>query len=152
MEKYGYHGQIARMNHPRISHLERVRQTIRGKQFWYVVLALYLLVLLFLSLNPWVRPASGAAPLMSPDKFDHVLAYGGLAVIHYLCFQKSIIDSGRAWIAALLAAIVIGILIELAQTLFTHHRSGSFADAVANAIGAGLGYMAFHLFKFIVRD
>lgn len=139
------------MNHPRIPHLARVRQTTRSKRFWYAMLTLYLLVLLFLSLNPWLRPASTAS-LLSPDRLDHALAYGGLAVILYLCLQNSIIDSGSAWIVALLAAIAAGILIELAQTLFTPHRSGSFADAVANAIGAGLGYMAFRLFRFIARD
>lgn len=138
------------MNHFRIPHLERVWQTSHRKWFWHAVLVLYLLVLLFLSLNPWLRPTSTAS-LLSPDRLDHALAYGGLAVILYLCLQKSIIDSGRSWIAALLTAISVGVLIELAQTLFTHHRSGSFADAAANAIGAGLGYMVFRLFKFIAR-
>jgi len=115
------------------------------------MLALYVLALLFLSLNPWLRPASTGV-LLSPDRLDHAFAYGGLAVILYLCLQKFIIDSGRAWIAALLAANIVGILIELAQTWFTHHRSGSLSDVVANAIGAGLGYMSFRLFKFIARD
>lgn len=139
------------MNHPRIPQLKRIRQTTRGKRFWYAVLALYLLALLFLSLNPWLRPASTAS-FLSPDRLDHALAYGGLVIILYLCLQKTIIDSGSAWIAALLAAIAAGILIEFAQTLVTHHRSGSLADAAANAIGAGLGYMAFRLFRFIARD
>jgi len=139
------------MNPPRISHLEKIRQTTRSKRFWYAMLALYLLALLFLSLNPWLRPASTAS-LLSPDRLGHALAYGGLAVILYLCLRKNIVDSGSAWIAALLVAIAAGIQIELAQTLFTHHRSGSLADAAANVIGAGLGYIAFHLFKFIARD
>lgn len=135
------------MSHPCLP----VLQSTRSNRFWYAVLALYLLVLLFLSLNPWLRPASDAS-LLSPDKLDHALAYGGLAVILYLCLRKNIADFRNAWIAALLAAIAAGALIELTQALFTHHRSGSFADAAANAIGAGLGYMAFRLFRLIARD
>ena len=139
------------MNHPHISHLDQIRQTTRSKRFWYAMLTVYLLALLFLSLSPWLRPASTTS-LLSPDKIDHALAYGVLVVILFLCFKKTIINSKSAWIAALLAAIAVGILIELAQTLFAHHRSGSLADAMANAIGAGLGYMTFRLFKFIVHD
>ncbi len=114
------------------------------------MLALYVLALLFLSLNPWLRPASTGA-LLSPDRLDHALAYGGLAVILFLCFRTILINPDSAWIAALLAAIATGILIEFAQTLFAHHRSGSFADAAANAVGAGLGYMAFRVFEFVMR-
>lgn len=116
------------------------------------ILAGYLLVLGFLSLNPWVRPAS-TATVFSPDKLAHVLAYGGLAIIlySYLAGQPGRFRncSPCAWMAALAGSASIGILIEIAQGLFVAGRAGSLGDAAANVLGAVLGYAVFLVVKCV---
>ena len=112
----------------------------------YAVLACYLLVLFFLSLNPWVRPVF-RDDIFSPDKLEHALAYGGLAILVFFCLNKwrngSIRSTTRGWISAVLFSALIGVFVEIAQSLFTHNRTGSVEDAVANAFGAGLGCVAY---------
>jgi VanZ family protein len=74
-------------------------------------------------------------------------------VIVYFCFvysKNKYINSGsRAWVAAWLVAVLIGISIEIAQSLFTTNRSGEMGDAVANAMGAGFGYVVYQGAKLI---
>ncbi|MDX8400430.1 MAG: VanZ family protein [Gallionellaceae bacterium] len=121
-------------------------------RFWYAILACYLLVLGFLSLNPWIRPVS-TNEISSPDKLSHAFAYGGLTIIIFLCFAQSrhgnFRNSARTWIAAISIAVLFGVAIELAQSLFTVNRAGSLEDAIANAIGAGLGYVAYNMVKYL---
>jgi len=140
------------MNRASNSLIESSRQWVMSGSFWYVALSCYLLVLGFLSLNPWVRPAS-RDDIFSPDKVEHALAYGGLAIIVFFCLTKSgngyIRHASRAWIAAMFISALIGIFLEVAQSLFTYNRTGSVEDAVANAIGAGLGYVAYLSVKYI---
>lgn len=140
------------MNRTINSLIESSRQWVKMVKFWYAALACYLLVLGFLSLNPWVRPAS-RDEIFSPDKVEHALAYGGLAIIVFFCLIKSrndyIRNTARAWIAAMFISALIGILLEVAQSLFIYNRTGSVEDSVANAIGAGLGYVAYLSVKYI---
>lgn len=123
-------------------------------KFWYTVLVCYLSILGFFSLNPWIKPASTDSAF-SPDKLDHAIAYGGLAIITFFCLTKPSCkytnNISRAWIASLIIAVLIGILIEIAQGLFTYNRTGSTEDAVANAIGALLGYVAYQGAIYIVK-
>ena len=115
-------------------------------RLWYAVLLCYLSALLFLSLNPWVRPAAGD-DLLSPDKLEHALAYGGLAIMVFVCLVRwrngPIGGTAQAWIAALLFSVLVGGMVEIAQTVFTPNRTGSVADALANAVGASLGFVAY---------
>lgn len=121
-------------------------------RLWQLMFAGYMLVLGFLSLNPWVRPVSTPSAF-SPDKLDHALAYGGLVIIVYLSLAGSSLRFRNcaqcAWSAALTIAVIIGILIEIAQGMFTTSRTASVGDAVANACGALVGYIAFHAVKFL---
>lgn len=118
--------------------------------FRYAVLVCYLMVLFFLSLNPWLQPASGQG-FFAPDKLDHALAYGGLSLIIFFCLVRSgngyVRSTAHAWMAALLMSVFIGILVETAQGLFMHSRTGSMDDAAANAIGAALGCVAYFAAK-----
>ena len=119
---------------------------------WRKGLVCYLLVLGFLSLNPWFRPASND-DFLSPNKVDHALAYGGLAILVFLCINRPRIEYKRAasgkWLAAILIAVTVGILLEAAQSLFTDYRNGCVADVLVNAIGAILGYVAYHFVRYI---
>jgi VanZ family protein len=117
-----------------------------------MVLVSYLLLLGLLSLNPWFRPASND-DLLSPNKVDHALAYGGLAILVFLCINRPRIEYKRAasgeWLAAILIAVTVGILLEATQSLFTDYRNGCVADALVNAIGAILGYVAYNSARHI---
>ncbi|HZX31377.1 MAG TPA: VanZ family protein [Rhodocyclaceae bacterium] len=114
--------------------------------FWYAVLACYLAVLLFLSLNPSIRPATTSG-FLSPDKIAHAIAYGGLAILTFICLTKSREDfgrrTGRTWGVAVAMAASVGGLIEVAQALFTRNRTGSLDDALANALGAVIGCVVY---------
>jgi VanZ family protein len=105
-----------------------------------------------MSLNPWLRPETMASAF-SPDKLGHALGYGVLVVLVYY-FLVNIGGRFRncspcAWSAALAIAVCFGILVEIAQGLFTTSRTPSVADAVANACGALAGYLGFHAVKFL---
>lgn len=113
---------------------------------WYAALVVYLAALSVLSLNPWLRPVS-RADLFSPDKIDHALAYGGLSILLYFCLSRSrrerVPSDLSIWGAAIGVAVLVGVLLEVCQSLFTRNRAGSVVDAIANAIGALVGYAFF---------
>jgi len=119
---------------------------------WRAVFICYLLVLGFLSLNPWFRPASNV-DFLSPDKVDHALAYSGLAILVFLSINRPCIEYKRAasgkWMVAILIAVTVGILLEAAQSLFTELRNGSVADASANTVGAIFGCVAYRSARYI---
>jgi VanZ family protein len=121
-------------------------------RFWYMILAVYMLILGFLSLNPWVLPTSTES-VFSPDKLDHAAAYGGLIVIVFFCLVRSQSHLNNkkpfTWAMSLLIVVMIGVSIEIAQSLFTTNRTGSIEDAVANSIGACIGLLVFHILKYI---
>lgn len=118
----------------------------RPRKLLYAALAAYLLVLGFLSLNPWSRPPSRPG-IFSPDKIAHGIAYGGLAIAFYCFLARSRIGKGPwrtgAWGMAIGASALVGALLEIAQGLLTSTRSGSLGDAVANLVGAVVGSAVF---------
>ena len=68
------------------------------------------------------------------DKLEHFLAYGLLSAWSVLIFVE---PRGR-WSAALLL-MLLGIAMELAQGAWTSDRTMDAKDALADAIGIGLG-------------
>jgi VanZ family protein len=108
---------------------------------WWLLL--YLVILGFLTLNPWLRPDSNLAIGFIPwDLLDHAVAYGLLSVLMMLAFQQK----GRPWVMTSIvipATSLIGILFEYCQYWFTLNRQFSFFDAAANMCGAVLGVIVF---------
>lgn len=131
---------------------ERIRRAGDTAGFRYLILTSYMSVLLFLSLNPWIRPVTRHGAF-SPDKIDHAFAYGGLSLIIFLCLDKSRkwheYRKASVWALAISIAMLIGIMIEIAQSLFTLNRTGSLADAAANSIGTVTGYAVYHVAKYL---
>ncbi len=115
--------------------------SVLNTRLW--LLAGYLSVLAFLSLNPWLRPSSAPAPGGIPwDLIDHAIAYAGLAVLAILCLRGRV----RGWalpVLALLLSASLGFFIEFCQSWFTSSRNFSYSDAYANGCGALLGVIAF---------
>lgn len=69
------------------------------------------------------------------DKAAHSIAFGLLVVVGLL------MSTHRRW-AVVLAVLGLGIVIEIAQGLMPYGRQGDWRDALADAIGVGLGVMA----------
>ena len=107
------------------------------------VLPIYIVILVFLSLNPWLHPDSSLAiGNIAWDKLDHAAAYGGLALLLMSLFRRH----RRQWIISvkvLLLCCLVGILIEYCQLWFTSTRQFSYSDAGANVFGAILGVSLF---------
>ncbi|QFY42046.1 hypothetical protein F6R98_04900 [Candidatus Methylospira mobilis] len=106
---------------------------------------IYLSVLLFLSLNPWLRPdPAGVADdsSLTWDFIDHCLAYAGLTIM-LLASCPSHRKHPLNTLAVLAAVIVLGFSIEIAQFLFTTRRQFSLLDAEANASGALVGTLLY---------
>lgn len=93
-----------------------------------VALLGYLVLLTWLSL----RTPGGTASFDGADKLYHALAYGGL-----MCLSGIALGRARL-LAALIATVAFGILMEIAQGALTALREPSLVDIVANSIGAGL--------------
>lgn len=114
----------------------------------------YLVLLAFLSLNPWVGPPAGGS-LLPWDKAAHAAAYGGLSVLTFMAWERAwrprLKTALRIWLAAVLAAAAYGALMEVAQGTLTTYRDASVGDALANAAGAALGAAAGALFLKSVK-
>lgn len=96
---------------------------------WWAATAAYALLLLVMS----VIPIRAEAPRHA-DKLVHFCEYLLLAWLLLRSFRAERPSRLRAW----LWATAYGALIELIQA-FLPWRSAELADALANAIGAGLG-------------
>jgi len=106
-------------------------------------LVLYLAILSFLSLNPWVLPDSNqAVGFITWDLLDHAAAYGFLSVLMMFAF----VQQNRPWTKTgivVLSSSLAGVLFEYCQYWFTSARQFSFFDAAANVCGAMLGVIVF---------
>lgn len=77
---------------------------------------------------------AGLPPPPGSDKLGHLLAYALLAAWAALIFRRG---AALAW--ALLALVLLGCGLELAQGLLTRSRSMELLDALANMLGVLLG-------------
>ncbi len=103
----------------------------------------YLIILGFLSLNPWLLPdPRQAIGSITWDLLDHAAAYGLLSVLMMLAFKRQY----RPWVMTsivILASSLTGVLFEYCQYWLTSTRQFSFFDAAANMCGAVLGVIVF---------
>ena len=77
------------------------------------------------------------------DKWQHTFAYFVLSFSFLLAFKKSRKLSGKtAWLV-LIAAGFYGLGLEFVQFKFFEYRVFEWADALANVLGALLGFILF---------
>ncbi|MBR5706910.1 MAG: VanZ family protein [Bacteroidaceae bacterium] len=105
----------------------------------YPLSLLIIAVILFLSLfNP---PKTKLDPIVGIDKVVHACMYLGLELIIWIEYLRH--HNNLNWIKILflgiIAPIVFGGLVEIAQAKLTQGRSGEWADLLADAIGVLLG-------------
>ena len=116
------------------------------------VLAIYFVMLAFLSLNPWLRPDSSQTIdniNISRDKIDHVAAYGLFSLLFMSAYRRH----KQQWVVSfmvLLTSSLVGVLFEYCQLWFTSTRQFSYYDAIANVFGAVLGVTLFWCYLFVV--
>ena len=113
------------------------------------VLSIYFIILAFLSLNPWLHPASSQAiGNIAWDKIDHAAAYCLLSLL----IMSACRYHKQQWVVSfmvLLTSSLVGVLFEYCQLWFTSTRQFSYYDAIANVFGAVLGVALFLCYSFV---
>lgn len=79
------------------------------------------------------------------DKWEHAFAYAVLAGAFLEAFRRNGRLTLQLSIITLLLASVYGLLLEWTQYLFFDHRYFEWKDAIANVLGALIGFLLFHL-------
>ena len=107
------------------------------------LLLFYLIILGFLSLNPWLLPdPRQAIGSITWDLLDHTAAYSLLSVLMLFAFRQQ--DRPLMMTSIVIfASSLIGVLFEYCQYWLTLNRQFSFFDAAANVCGAVLGIIVF---------
>lgn len=95
------------------------------------------LITIYMSLRPGF--STGGLPHM--DKVKHLLTYALMAALARMGWPRL----WGGWIV--LGFIAMGVALELAQHFMALGRTGSLADALANAAGAVLAISLFHFFR-----
>ena len=112
----------------------------------YPLSLLVIATILFLSLfNP---PKTQLDPIKGIDKIVHLCMYGGLELVIWIEYMRH--HDNLNWIKIVLlgiiAPVILGGLMELAQMYLTQNRSGEWADFLADTIGvlvgSAIGYFA----------
>lgn len=104
----------------------------RRPWLWLGLWAFAVLLVVVFSLTP-------PPPVQLPrhgDKFEHLLAYALLAAAAVQVFAP-----GRYLLSVAAGLVLMGGLLELAQGALTSTRMADPADALANALGVGLGML-----------
>ncbi len=106
-----------------------------------IVLAAYMLFILFLSLRPGPMPLPG---IWQVDKVYHILAYALMALLWVLAFRLGapLEKRGSGPTRILCAAFVISTLFGAGMEVFQYFlplRRADLFDAVANTLGAVAG-------------
>ena len=116
----------------------------------YPLSILVVLTILFLSLfNP---PKTKLDDVNNIDKLAHVCMYGGLELIIWIEYLRHHTSSDKLKIILLgiIAPILLGGAMELAQMYLTQDRSAEWADLIADTVGviagAAVGYFAIQTF------
>lgn len=116
----------------------------------YPLSLLVIAAILFLSLfNP---PQTKLDKIDNIDKIAHICMYGGLELVIWFEYLRH--HNNLNWLKILLfgiiAPIMLGGLMELAQMQLTQGRSGEWSDLIADTVGvlagAAVGYYAIRLF------
>ena len=102
-----------------------IREPYRLAWLWYLLGALWLLLVAIFSLIPLPQDDVGV-----DDKLIHLLAYALLSGWFSLLVRSRIL---LVWIVA--GLVLFGITIELLQSL-THYRYTEWGDVLANSLGA----------------
>ena len=99
--------------------------------FWLGVWIFGWLLCVLLSV---ITPPTISFDVSNSDKIGHLMAYGTLSAWAVMLFRQK-----RTWILNAVALIFLGIAMEFAQGYLTTTRMMDWHDALAHAMGVGLG-------------
>ena len=119
--------------------MSSLRVPLAGRSLRYglvVAVAAVILVGSVLRPDPAAVPTMGPFGVVGADKWTHALAYAGLAATLLYASVSSDHGSSRVTLAVVLT-IGFGIGVELVQWPIPY-RTASTADALADAVGAGV--------------
>jgi VanZ family protein len=98
-------------------------------------------VILWLSLTP--APLVIKTSFLGWDKFLHAVSYGIFTILAERVFSRFSAGKKKKWVKAVIAAVIFGGLMEIAQMTLTETRTAEWGDLLADAFGAGFVYSAF---------
>lgn len=117
-----------------------IKHLLARNKLWFWLALTWTLFIVIMCL----KPSSGNDFISFPnaDKVVHFCFYFGFITLwyRYLLLKNSYFLKNRYVLVAI--AIVFGILIEIAQKIFTNSRQGDFWDVIANSLGALVGFFA----------
>lgn len=88
---------------------------------------------------------------MGIDKWEHAFAYMVLVGTFLMAFHKNHRLTRRLSLIVLLLSAVYGLLLEYVQFFFFSYRYFEWLDAMANVLGAVLGFLFFSLWLKLKR-
>jgi VanZ family protein len=104
---------------------------VRYRSLWWVLGVVLVVIVLVLSVLP-----NNALPTQGfNDKINHMLAY--VAMTGWFC---GLVLRARWWRVAV-ALSLVGIAVEIAQSLMPFGREGDAVDLIANTLGIGIGWL-----------
>lgn len=109
--------------------------TVKPLRWPWVWLGLWWLALLVVIVLSLVPPPAVAMPRHG-DKVQHLFAYAALAAAAVQVWRP-----GRPLLLAGVGLVLMGVLLEFAQGALTATRQADPLDALANALGVGLGLL-----------
>jgi len=106
---------------------------------WFILIV-YVAVLAWLSLTP--APPVLDTGFLDWDKLQHAGAYSLLTLLAGRAFVSFPLTAKNRWWWAVIAAVLFGGLMEIAQGLYTQTRAAELGDLVADIAGACFVYAA----------
>ncbi len=100
---------------------------------WAVIIA----VLSLVSINSITKEV-----IPSNDKLLHFVFYAILTVLLHLSIKKN-----KYNFLIIFIVVVYGIIIELLQAVLTKNRNADIYDAIANFLGAIVGFLSIHFLR-----
>lgn len=125
--------------------------SVKDRLLFDVPAGVYIALVFIGASIPWA-PRLGV-PLLSMDKMQHLLAFGGLQLLLHRAVQHRFMfsSSPKTLLVTALASTSFGALIELWQTALPY-RSGDWADLLADTIGVALACVLIRVFGWQRRS
>lgn len=130
----------------------KLMQRLLGHKNFYIALAVsWTFLILFLCLISFNNVPD--VKISGADKYVHFTFYFGFVSLWSLYFKSRQRFSNAILLKVFCAAVVYGILIEFAQSIFTQTRKGDVLDVLANTVGAATAVFALYIYRnFFKKD